>query len=75
VAEIARLARAAGRADARTAAVLRRAEEAERQLAAWQERAAEAERQADEARRLLATRRARIGLSVGDALDRVRGRR
>jgi hypothetical protein len=75
VAELARLARAASRAEAQTAEFLRRAEEAERQLAVWQERAAEAERQADEALRLLATRRARIGLTVGNALDRVRGRR
>jgi hypothetical protein len=74
LAELARLARALHRAEMRTADNLKRAEEAERNLAAWQERAAEAERQTAEARRLLATRRAQVGLRVGGAIDRMRGR-
>jgi hypothetical protein len=72
--ELARLVRAMHRAEAQNAQMLKRAEEAERNLAAWQERAAEAERQAAEAQRLLATKRAQLGIRVGGAIDRVRGR-
>jgi hypothetical protein len=74
LAELARLVRAMHRAEAGTAEMLKRAEEAERSLAAWQERAAEAERQVAETQRLLATRRAQLGIRVGSAIDRVRGR-
>jgi len=60
LAELARLARATHRAEQRSAELLKRAEEAERQ--------------ADEAKRLLATRRVRVGMRVGGAIDRIRRR-
>ena len=41
---------------------------------AWRERALEAERQLDEARAMLATRRAQVGLSAGRAIDKLRRR-
>ena len=42
---------------------------------AWRERAFEAERQVEEARALLGTRRAQVGLTLGRAIDRARGKR
>jgi hypothetical protein len=47
---------------------------AERRLEAWQGRALEAEAQLREARSQLATRRARTGIALGRALDRIRRR-
>jgi hypothetical protein len=74
VAELARLARASGHADARILAAMKRAQSAEERIAEWHARAAEAERQLDEARRLLGTKRARAGLALGRVADRLRAR-
>ena len=72
--ELARLTRATARAESRAGALVERAQTAEAQTAAWQERAAEAERQLEEVRGLLGTRRARAGLALGRAIDRIRPR-
>jgi hypothetical protein len=74
VAELARLARASGQADARILAAMKRAQSAEERIAEWHARAAEAERQLDEARSLLDTKRARAGLALGRVADRLRAR-
>ena len=60
-------------ADAHAQADIARAKLAEAD--AWRARALEAERQGEESRALLATRRARAGLALGHAIDRVRRRR
>jgi hypothetical protein len=72
--EVARLARATSLAESRATALVQRAQAAEQQVAAWEERATEAERQLEEARSLLGTRRARAGLALGRAVDRLRPR-
>jgi hypothetical protein len=72
--ELARLTRATARAESRAVALVERAQTAEAQAAGWQERAAEAERQLEQARALLGTRRARAGLVLGRAVDRIRSR-
>ena len=73
-AEVARLARASGRAEIRSAELWRRMTAAEAQVADSERRAGEAERQLDEARYLLETKRARAGLALGRVADRLRSR-
>lgn len=80
--EMTRLTRASWRAEHRRVAIeheaagLReRAASAEHERDAWRERASAAEEKLGEADFLLRTRRARAGLALGRALDRVRGRR
>lgn len=72
LAELARLTRRVDRAESRATALVERAQTAEQQAAPWRERAAEAERQLEEARALLGTKRARAGLAIGRAVDRLR---
>ena len=72
VAEVARLARATGRAESRTRDFVRRAETAEAHLAEWRARADEAERQLAETRALLDTKRVQAGLAIGRVADRLR---
>jgi hypothetical protein len=72
--ELARLTRATARAESRATALVKRAQTAESQVMAWQERAAEAERQLEQAQALLGTRRARAGIVLGRAVDRIRSR-
>jgi hypothetical protein len=74
LAELARLARASSRAEARVWEAWRRAEIAEQDRVIWQERAGDAEHELERARVLLATKRARAGLAVGRAADWLRGR-
>ena len=66
-AEVARLARASGRAELRSAELWRRMTAAEAQ-------AVEAERELGDARDLLHTKRVRAGLALGRAADRLRSR-
>ena len=73
-AEVARLARASGRAELRSAELWRRTTAAEARLADAETRAGEAERQLGDARYLLETKRVRAGLALGRAKDRLRSR-
>jgi Sulfotransferase family len=66
-AEVARVTRAWGRAELRSAELWSRMEAAEA-------RATEAERDLDEARRVLETKRVRAGIALGRAADRLRSR-
>jgi hypothetical protein len=73
-AEIARLARASGRADLLSGELWWRMTTAEARVADAERRAGEAERQLGDARYLLDTKRARAGLALGRAADRLRSR-
>jgi hypothetical protein len=73
-AEVARLARASGRAEIRSGELWRRMTAAEAQAADAETRAGEAERQLGDARYLLETKRARAGLALGRVADRLRAR-
>lgn len=73
-AEVARLARASGRAEIRSGELWRRMTAAEAQVADAETRAGEAERQLGDARYLLETKRARAGLALGRVADRLRAR-
>jgi hypothetical protein len=64
-----------GMLEHQTAVLERRARAAQAEFDAWQARALEAEQQLADARSLLRTRRARTGIALGRALDRVRLRR
>jgi hypothetical protein len=61
-----------GMLEHRTAVLDRRARAAEAEFDAWQGRALQAEQQLADARSLLRTRRARAGIALGRAFDRVR---
>jgi hypothetical protein len=73
-AEVARLARAGGRAELRSAELWRRMTAAEAQAAEAETRVEEAERELGDARYLLQTKRVRAGLALGRAKDRLRSR-
>jgi hypothetical protein len=73
-AEVARLARASGRAELRSAELWRRMTAAEAQVADAERRVGEAERELGDARYLLQTKRVRAGLTLGRAADRLRSR-
>jgi hypothetical protein len=73
-AEIARIARASGRAELRSAELWWRMTAAEAQVADAERRAGEAERELGDARYLLQTKRVRAGLALGRAKDRLRSR-
>jgi hypothetical protein len=79
LAEVARLTRTSWAAERRaigleheTAMLHTRAVGAESELDAWRTRAGDAEHQLARARSLLGTRRARAGIALGRALDRLR---
>jgi hypothetical protein len=73
-AEVARLARASGRAELRSAELWWRMTAAEAQAADAETRVGEVERELDSARYLLQTKRVRAGLALGRAKDRLRSR-
>lgn len=73
-AEVARLARASGRAELRSAELWWRMTAAEAQVAEAERKVEEAERQLGEARYLLQTKRVRAGLALGRGADRLRSR-
>jgi hypothetical protein len=73
-AEVARLARASGRAETRSAELWWRMTAAEAHAAEAETRVGEAERELSHARDLLQTKRVRVGLALGRAADRLRSR-
>ena len=73
-AEVARLARASGRAETRSAELWWRMTAAEAHAAEAETRVGEAERELSDARYLLQTKRVRVGLALGRAADRLRSR-